>query len=101
MRAVGISLELRGSIQDRAAAAPAPEARQPKLKPLRLLVPFVARYRLRVAAALVALATAAVVTLVVPIAVRRMIDFGFGAERIGLIDQYFGVLILIVAVLAI
>src|ERR1700751_824482 len=33
-------------------------------------------------------------------AVRRMIDFGFSAERIGLIDQYFGVMIAVVAVLA-
>ena len=36
-----------------------------------------------------------------PRQVRRMIDFGFNEERIGLIDQYFGVMILIVAVLAI
>src|ERR1700751_2436189 len=33
-------------------------------------------------------------------AVRRMIDFGFSAERIGLIDRYFGVMIGVVAVLA-
>jgi ATP-binding cassette subfamily B protein len=37
----------------------------------------------------------------VPIAVRRMIDFGFTDERIGLIDQYFGVMIAVVAVLAV
>ena len=49
---------------------------------------------------LVALLTAAVTTLVVPVAVRRMIDFGFDAEHIGLIDQYFGVMIAVVAVLA-
>ena len=58
------------------------------------------RYRGRAAAALVALLVAAVATLVVPVAVRRMIDFGFDAERIGLIDQYFGVMIAVVAVLA-
>src|SRR6201987_1100694 len=33
-------------------------------------------------------------------AVRRMIDFGFSVERIGLIDRYFGVMIGVVAVLA-
>ena len=59
------------------------------------------RYRGRAAAALVALLIAAVTTLVVPVAVRRMIDFGFSAERIGLIDQYFGVMIAVVAVLAV
>ena len=44
---------------------------------------------------------ASIATLVVPVAVRRMIDFGFTDERIGLIDQYFGVMIAVVAVLAI
>jgi ATP-binding cassette subfamily B protein len=81
-----------------AAAAPAP--RKAKLRPLRLLVPFVMRYRGRAAAAVVALLVAAVTTLVVPVAVRRMIDFGFDAEHIGLIDQYFGVMIAVAAVLA-
>jgi ATP-binding cassette subfamily B protein len=81
-----------------AAAAPAP--RKAKLRPLRLLVPFIMRYRGRVAAAVVALFIAAVTTLVVPVAVRRMIDFGFDAEHIGLIDQYFGVMIVVAAVLA-
>jgi ATP-binding cassette subfamily B protein len=71
-----------------------------KLKPLRLLVPYAMRYRGRAAAAFVALLVAAFATLVVPIAVRRMIDFGFTPERIGLIDQYFGVMIAVVAVLA-
>ena len=80
---------------DAAAAA----TRKPRLKPLRLLVPYAMRYRGRAAAALVALLIASIATLVVPIAVRRMIDFGFNEERIGLIDQYFGVMILVVAVL--
>src|SRR2546423_4672968 len=52
-------------------------------------------------AALVARLPAAITTLVVPIAVRRMIDFGFEGERVGLIDQYFGVMIAVVAVLAV
>jgi ATP-binding cassette subfamily B protein len=83
---------------DAAAAAP---ARRPKLKPLRLLLPYTMRYRGRAAAALVALLIASIATLVVPVAVRRMIDFGFNEERIGLIDQYFGVMLLVVAILAI
>ena len=85
---------------DTAAATPAP-ARAAKLRPLRILVPYATRYRGRIALAFVALLVASMATLVVPIAVRRMIDFGFSEERIGLIDQYFGVMILIVAVLAI
>src|SRR5271170_4980653 len=83
-----------------AATAPAKEARRRDIKPLLGLVPFVMRYRGRVVAALVALLVAALATLAVPIAVRRMIDNGFDAHRAGLIDEYFGVLILVVAVLA-
>src|SRR5438034_953711 len=51
-------------------------------------------------AALVALLLAALATLLVPIAVRRMIDFGFSSESANLIDSYFAVMIAIVAVLA-
>src|SRR5262245_2045612 len=83
-----------------ASAEPAASARKAKLRPLNLLVPYVMRYRGRAAAAFLALLIAALTTLVVPIAVRRMIDFGFTPERIGLIDQYFGVMIAVVAVLA-
>jgi ATP-binding cassette subfamily B protein len=95
---------------DSAGLTPAPSAapdvpptvaRKAKLRPLKLLVPYVMRYRGRAAAALVALLTAAITTLVVPVAVRRMIDFGFDAGHIGLINQYFGVMIAIVAVLAV
>ena len=85
-----------------AAAAPAEAVtpRRPKLRPLLTLWPFVRRYRGRVAGALVALVVAAMTTLVVPIAVRRMIDFGFSPDRLGLIDRYFGVMIAVAAVLA-
>jgi ATP-binding cassette subfamily B protein len=78
-----------------------PGGREGKLRPLKLLVPYVMRYRRRAAAALLALLVASAATLVVPIAVRRMIDFGFTAERVGLIDNYFGVMLMVVAVLAI
>ena len=76
-------------------------ARQVRVRPLLALVPYVMRYRGQVAAAMVALLVAAMATLVVPLAVRRMIDFGFSAERIGLIDQYFAVMILVAGVLAV
>ena len=81
--------------------AETPADRKAKLRPLKLLVPYVMRYRGRVAAALLALLTASVATLIVPIAVRRMIDFGFTTERVGLIDQYFEVMIAVVALLAV
>ena len=43
---------------------------------------------------------AALTTLVVPVAVRRMIDFGFTARGLALIDSYFLVMIGVGAVLA-
>jgi ATP-binding cassette subfamily B protein len=81
--------------------APASERQQSrKLKPLLSLAPYIARYRWRAIAALVALLLAALATLLVPIAVRRMIDFGFSRESANLIDSYFAVMIIIVTVLA-
>jgi ATP-binding cassette subfamily B protein len=71
-----------------------------KLKPLLLLLPYVARYRRRALAAVAALVVAALATLAVPLAVRRMIDFGFSVESAALINNYFAVMIAVVAVLA-
>ncbi|HEY7664126.1 MAG TPA: ABC transporter transmembrane domain-containing protein [Xanthobacteraceae bacterium] len=86
---------------ERATAPPAAvPVRNRRVRPLLSLMPYLARYRARAIAALVALVAAAVTTLVVPIAVRRMIDFGFSRESANLIDSYFAVMIGIVAVLA-
>ncbi|WP_169123671.1 ABC transporter transmembrane domain-containing protein [Xanthobacter sp. SG618] len=84
------------SSETRAAA----EKRRRDLKPLAGLAPYLKRYRGRVAAALGALLAAALATLALPIAVRRMIDFGFAEDHAGLVDQYFGVLVGVAAVLA-
>ncbi|MFL6798777.1 MAG: ABC transporter transmembrane domain-containing protein [Xanthobacteraceae bacterium] len=90
-------------------AGPAPSAAQPpsgkpeagrRLRPLLALVPYILRYRLTASAALVALLVAAVTTLVVPLAVRRMIDFGFSRDSASLIDSYFAVLVGVVGLLA-
>lgn len=70
------------------------------MRPLRLLVPFVARYRGHVAGALVALVAAATATLAVPLALRRVIDHGFVADNAALVNSYFLWLIGVVAVLA-
>ncbi|RTM01948.1 ATP-binding cassette domain-containing protein [Ancylobacter aquaticus] len=74
--------------------------RRPRLKPLMALWPHLLRYRGRALAALAALLVAAIATLVVPIAVRRMIDFGFDESHAGFIDRYFAVMICVVAVLS-
>jgi len=75
--------------------------RSARLRPLLALLPYVARYRVRALCALVALVVAALTTLVVPVAVRRMIDFGFTADGIAMINNYFSVMIAVVAVLAV
>lgn len=92
-----------GPADDGAVGSATTEAssRGAKLRPLLLLLPYVARYRGRALAALVALVVAALTTLVVPVAVRRMIDFGFSADGIALINNYFGMMIAVVAVLAV
>ncbi|MGC9370976.1 MAG: ABC transporter transmembrane domain-containing protein [Paracoccaceae bacterium] len=55
---------------------------------LRGLAPFLAPYRLLVAGALIALVLTATVSLVLPLAVRRVVD-GFETEAAALLDQYF------------
>ena len=82
------------------ALATSPAGRSARLRPLLALAPYVARYRGRVTLAFIALTIAAVTTLIVPVAVRRMIDFGFTPEGIAKINSYFSVMIAVVAVLA-
>jgi ATP-binding cassette, subfamily B, bacterial len=83
-----------------AVLAPSPAKGSARLRPLLELAPYVARYRGRAILALIALTIAAITTLVVPVAVRRMIDFGFTPRGIALINSYFSVMIAVVAVLA-
>lgn len=70
------------------------------LRPLSGLLPYLARYRGMVAAALFFLALAAATTLALPLAVRRMLDHGFNAADTGFINNYFGMMIVMAIVLA-
>lgn len=83
------------------SAAPdtAPDRRR-SLRPLLALKPYLLRHPVRLMAAIAALVVAAVAMLTIPMAVRRMIDHGFGAHDGQMIDQYFMMLIVIGAVLA-
>lgn len=90
----------RGGLDTPNGQSAATAGKRVKLKPLVRLVPYIVRYRGRALAALLALTVAALTTLLVPIAVRRMIDFGFSAQAAALIDSYFAVMIAVVAVLA-
>ena len=71
------------------------------LKPLARLTPYLRRYRRQIAIALVALIIASVATLIVPIAVRRIIDHGFTASNATLVNQYFSGMIGVVLLLAV
>ncbi|WP_076862170.1 ABC transporter transmembrane domain-containing protein [Bradyrhizobium mercantei] len=70
------------------------------LRPLISLYPYIARYRGRAMLACVSLTVAAVTTLAIPVAARRMVDFGFDPDGLSAIDGYFAAMIAVVAVLA-
>jgi ATP-binding cassette subfamily B protein len=82
------------------ADAPAAGRSDALIAPFKQLIPYILRYRGRAILALIMLTIAALTTLAVPIAVRRMIDFGFAERGAELINSYFAVLIAVAAVLA-
>ncbi len=84
---------------DRAGSSQRAKSRS--LKPLSRLMPFLFRYRTQMLVAGVFLVLAAASTLVVPVAVRRVIDNGFSGENAAFVDQYFSVMLLVVALLAV
>ncbi|BCG99346.1 ATP-binding cassette domain-containing protein [Mesorhizobium loti] len=76
------------------------DERRRSLKPLRRLFPYLGRYRKLVVGAVISLTVAAATTLALPLAVRRMIDHGFSASDSSFIAEYFGMLVVMAAVLA-
>ena len=79
----------------------APDESRPKSRrvgALAALAPFLAPYRVLITAAAVALVLTAGVSLILPIAVRRVVD-GFG-EGVELLDSYFAAALGIAALLA-
>lgn len=70
------------------------------LRPLAKLFPYMSRYKTSVFLAIFFLLLAAITTLTLPIAVRRVIDNGFSESDPSLVQNYFTVLILIAGVLA-
>ncbi|MCS3740851.1 ABC transporter transmembrane domain-containing protein [Rhizobium sp. BK661] len=84
-----------------AYAGQAGEKKSRSLKPLGRLTPYVVRYRGLVAGALASLALAAVTSLALPLAVRRMIDHGFTQADGSFINSYFLMLMIMAVVLAV
>lgn len=66
---------------------------------LAALWPFVRPYRVMMGFAIVALVATATVSLVLPLAVRKVVD-NFNADESNLLDQYFAMAIVVVALLA-
>jgi ATP-binding cassette subfamily B protein len=75
-------------------------AKSRRVSALAGLRPFLAPYRLMILVAGVALVVTASVSLVLPMAVRRVVD-GFGAEKAAMLDQYFGAAMAVAAVMAV
>jgi len=76
------------------------EQGRPELRPLLALWPYLARHKSRLVLAGIALVVSAAAMLVIPMAVRRVIDLGFGSHDGLFIDRYFAMLIVIGLVLA-
>ncbi len=70
------------------------------LRPLLRILPYALRYRWRIAGALASLTLASAATLVVPVAIRRVVDFGFLRGSAGLVNSYFIAMLAVVVVLA-
>jgi ATP-binding cassette subfamily B protein len=75
-------------------------AKAKSVKPLAALWPFVRPYRRTLIAALAMLGLAAGFTLMLPLALRRVIDLGFDADNAQQIDKYFLALIAVAGALA-
>lgn len=107
MKAAGItrgenvkSLADMGIGDDLSEIGQADEKRNRSIRPLGRLAPYLKRYRGMVAGAIVSLVVAAVTSLTLPIAVRRMIDHGFDQADRGLIDSYFVAMMIMALILA-
>jgi ATP-binding cassette subfamily B protein len=71
------------------------------IRPLGRLMPYLGRYRGMVSGAIIALALAAVTSLALPLAVRRLIDHGFTQSDGTFINSYFAMLMVMAVILAI
>ena len=76
-------------------------AKSRSLRPLRSLLPFIRPFALRIVAASAALMVSSAATLVLPAALRGLIDKGFSTAQIELISRYFLLFLLAAGVLGV
>ena len=67
---------------------------------LKPILPYALRYKGRIVGAVAALTAASAATLIVPVAIRRIVDFGFEPDKAGIINSYFIAMMAVVIVLA-
>jgi ATP-binding cassette subfamily B protein len=96
---------LSEAASQQSTAAPLPNdsserAKSRNLRAFARIAGFCLPYRIVVIGALIALSVAAAATLAVPLAIRRLIDLGFGATSSTFIDQYFLALLGVVVAVA-
>jgi len=96
-----VSDERNAGNHDNATEAATEKPARRDLRPLLRLKPYLLQHRMALVCAAAALFVAAAAMLAIPMAIRRMIDFGFGASGNGLMSRYFAMLIIIGAVLAV
>jgi ATP-binding cassette subfamily B protein len=82
-------------------AAQVPSSDSRSLRGLWALRTYLLRYKLVLSVAAISLFLAAGATLVLPVAVRRMIDFGFTGDNAWLINSYFFMLLVVAGVLSV
>ena len=82
-------------MSERANQSPARKS----IRPLATLLPYLKRYRHLVIGAGISLVIAAVTTLTLPLAVRRMVDNGFSNSDSGFINTYFSMLMMLAIIL--
>jgi len=78
-----------------------PDDAQASLRPVMALVPYLTRYKRKLALAGISLLVSAVAMLIIPMAVRRVIDLGFGSKDGLFVDRYFAMLVVIGFILAV
>jgi ATP-binding cassette, subfamily B, bacterial len=71
------------------------------LRPVRALAPYLTRYKRKLTLAGISLVVSAVAMLIVPLAVRRVIDLGFGSKDGLFVDRYFAMLVVVGLILAV
>ena len=74
---------------------------QASLRPVRALASYLTRYKRKLTLAGISLVVSAVAMLIVPLAVRRVIDLGFGSKDGLFVDRYFAMLVGVGLILAV